>query len=407
MDRTEERRGSEFQNVTDDWSLNRVNNEISDNRLALRILEEEIAALEAHQQVAGGDLDADFENANRHMSLKTYTPYFSAFFLALNIAMFIASIGVNGWTIEELQTNPLFGPSVQTLLDLGAKDTELIQEQQEYWRLFTPMILHVGVVHLVANMLGLVMIGIPLEQEFGPLRIGIIVISSGFVGVLCSSVFAPRVIGVGASGAIYGLFGAAWADLLQNWNIYKGQNYSLLCKLSFYTILNFMIGLMPYLDNFAHLGGFLCGLVWGLTLLVKARYDYYGAKKVRKNYQLGLQAAAIILLPILVVSLLLIVFLDVDVASNCDFCSYFSCVPFPPGVAQADLWWDCTPCLNGFGDYENFVPGIDTFTVTILCPTPVNGTTNAVTRIFRPLVSEADFKRGFAQYCRTACELGL
>lgn len=102
--------------------------------------------------------------------------------------------------------------------------------------------------------------------------------------------------------AIYGLFGAAWADLLQNWNLYKGQNYSLLCKLTFYTCLNFAIGLMPYLDNFAHLGGFFCGLVWGLTLLVKARYDYYGSKKVRRNYQLCLQAVAIILLPILFVS---------------------------------------------------------------------------------------------------------
>lgn len=172
--------------------------EITDNQLALRILEEEIAALEAHQ-AGGGNLDIDFENQNRHMSLTTYRPYFSIFFLAFCIIMFIASIGVNNWEIEDPAINPLFGPSVDTLLKLGAKDTQKLQDGELY-RLLAPMVLHGGIIHLAANMLGLVMIGIPLEEEFGSVRIGVIIVSSGIVGILMSAAFAPGLVSVGASG---------------------------------------------------------------------------------------------------------------------------------------------------------------------------------------------------------------
>ena len=75
---------------------------------------------------------------------------------------------------------------------------------------------------------------------------------------------------MGASGAIFGLFGAAWADLIQNWGLYKKEKvaYAMLRNLTFATTLNLTIGLMPYLDNFAHVGGFVTGIFCGLTVLV-------------------------------------------------------------------------------------------------------------------------------------------
>lgn len=62
-------------------------------------------------------------------------------------------------------------------------------------------------------MVGLYNIGFSLEQEFGTPKIALIFVVSGLVGVWCSAVFVPNTTGVGASGAIFGLFGAAWVGL--------------------------------------------------------------------------------------------------------------------------------------------------------------------------------------------------
>jgi len=109
----------------------------------------------------------------------------------------------------------MFGPSIAVLLDMGAKRTDLIVAGQ-YQRLIAPIFLHGGVLHWVFNMVGLVNIGFSLEKEFGSPKIATIFLVSGFMGVLCSAVFNPAQVGVGASGAIFGLFGSAWGDLIQN-----------------------------------------------------------------------------------------------------------------------------------------------------------------------------------------------
>lgn len=51
---------------------------------------------------------------------------------------------INGWTAESLSENPSYGPSVETLVDAGAKRTDLIVEDGDWWRLWTREILHVN-----------------------------------------------------------------------------------------------------------------------------------------------------------------------------------------------------------------------------------------------------------------------
>jgi len=58
--------------------------------------------------------------------------------------MMVTSIYLNGWKFEPLSVNPMIGPSAETLLKLGAKDSYLIVVQQEIWRIASPMILHAG-----------------------------------------------------------------------------------------------------------------------------------------------------------------------------------------------------------------------------------------------------------------------
>jgi hypothetical protein len=105
--------------------------------------------------------------------------------------------------------------------------------------------------------------------------------------------------------------------------------------------MNICLGLVPFLDNFAHVGGLICGFICGLTLLVHERYTADGERKGRKNYQLCLQALSVIVLPVIILVMLLVLFLQVEAAKWCEWCAYVSCVPMPPGVPVDERWWDC------------------------------------------------------------------
>ncbi|GBG34201.1 RHOMBOID-like protein 4 [Hondaea fermentalgiana] len=269
-----------------------------------------------------------------------HTPWFSRCTAVVLIIVMIAEVGVNGWKLEDYQVNPLLGPSVETLSKMGAKDTSLILEG-EFYRIFTPIILHAGFVHLLFNLLALYNIGFSMERDFGSLKISIIFIGSGIFGVLLSAIFLPQQLSVGASGALFGLFGAAWSDLLHNWSLYGNSAKWVLLQLVLATIFNLGLGLLPYLDNFAHFGGFCCGLFLGFTLLVQKRYNIWGDLQQRKTYQVVVQSLALVILPILFVVLTLVLYLDVNVADSCDWCSYISCVPLPIGASEEDLWWEC------------------------------------------------------------------
>lgn len=187
-------------------------------------------------------------------------PYFSILVIIITGIMLCVEIGINQG-IEPFSVNPVLGPKASVLLQLGAKRADLIIAGQ-FQRLIAPWWLHGGILHWIVNMVALVNLGFSLEREFGTPKIAIIFCTCGFMGVLCSAVFEPNVVGVGASGAIFGLFGSCVADLMQNWGLYKsrGTAKSVLCQLVFGSILNFLLGLLPVLDQFAHLGGFFTGV---------------------------------------------------------------------------------------------------------------------------------------------------
>ncbi|WP_283678237.1 rhomboid family intramembrane serine protease [Lentilactobacillus sp. Marseille-Q4993] len=92
------------------------------------------------------------------------------------------------------------------LVRFGAKFNPLIV-QGEYWRLFTPMFIHIGFTHILMNGITLYFIGQYVEQIFGHTRFLVLFIVSGIVGNLASFAFSISV-SAGASTAIFGLFGA-------------------------------------------------------------------------------------------------------------------------------------------------------------------------------------------------------
>ena len=193
--------------------------------------------------------------------------------IAINALVFLAMTLSGGSTNTEV------------LLNFGAKESYLIRSG-EYWRLITPMFLHIGIVHFLFNNLAIYYLGRVTEKIFGSVRFLLIYLGSGIAGNLISMILAPDNIAAGASGAVYGIFGAL---------LYFGYCYP---KLFFATVgrdiitilvLNIIIGFtVPNIDFYAHFGGLIGGfLVAALAHLPSGR--------VKRRIWLTLLAAVLVI----------------------------------------------------------------------------------------------------------------
>jgi len=160
--------------------------------------------------------------------------------------------------------NIFLGPSFQTLLTLGAKNAYLIKYKFEIYRLFIPIILHAGVIHILLNVLTQLRLG-QFEKLWGSRRFGSSYIMAGFGGNLLSCISQPNGISVGASSSIVGVLGTEIAYLLCHWSkMDRIPKRFELFQLSIIIILLIVIGFTPYVDNGAHLGGLITGFFMGL-----------------------------------------------------------------------------------------------------------------------------------------------
>ena len=160
------------------------------------------------------------------------------------------------------------------LIDWGADVAQLTFSGQ-YWRLFTNIFMHVSLTHLAMNMLALWSIGIILERLLPPLAFIGIYLLSGLFGSLASDVATinHNVISCGASGAILGIITALLAYCLINrTDLQEMPIKSIVVSL----LLTFGLGLLPSIDNMAHIGGAITGLILGGLISVcleKFRYQ--------------------------------------------------------------------------------------------------------------------------------------
>ncbi|WP_407268388.1 rhomboid family intramembrane serine protease [Radiobacillus sp. PE A8.2] len=172
-------------------------------------------------------------------------PLIAYVILAVNVLLFLL-LEINGGST-----------SVDTLIEFGAKYNPAILSG-EWWRIFTSMFLHIGLLHLVLNMIFLIYVGSVVERIYGNARFAIIYLLAGILGGLTSFSFNSSV-SAGASGALFGLMGAL---------LFFGVNYR---KVFFQTMgwniilvvgLNVLIGFsIPQIDNGAHLGGLIGGFI--------------------------------------------------------------------------------------------------------------------------------------------------
>ncbi len=135
------------------------------------------------------------------------------------------------------------------------------------WRLLTAMFLHAGLLHLLFNMYALWIFGTLMEQELGRTRFTLVYFLTGLVASAASYAFMPdpRTVAVGASGAVFGVFGALVAF---NWKRrHTALGAARLRSAIFILLINAFLGLSSggAIDWRAHLGGFVAGLLMGFA----------------------------------------------------------------------------------------------------------------------------------------------
>ena len=194
------------------------------------------------------------------------TPYVTWLLLSANVIVYLLTELMGGSTAADV------------LIRLGAMESWLIASG-EYWRLFSAMFLHSGLIHLGFNVIGLLIFGQQLERFCGYSRFLVIYILAGLAGSITSYAFnlsaSPNAIGVGASGAVFGILGALVAFFLSNRGLLGEMGRQTLVGLLALAAINLAVGfVMPSIDNFAHIGGFAGGFLLGMAFSPKYRINY-------------------------------------------------------------------------------------------------------------------------------------
>ncbi|MCU9613876.1 rhomboid family intramembrane serine protease [Caldibacillus lycopersici] len=199
-------------------------------------------------------------------------PFFTYALLVVQCVIFLL-LEISGGS-----TNPY------VLLQFGAKYNPLILEG-EWWRFFTPMFLHIGFLHLFMNSLALYYLGTAVERIFGNWRFLLIYFFAGFSGSLGSFLFSPN-LSAGASGAIFGCFGALLFFGLVHPKVFQRTlGINILVVLALNLLFGFSVSSV---DNAGHIGGLIGGFLAA------------GFIQLPKNRRLG-QQSLFLLLAILIV----------------------------------------------------------------------------------------------------------
>lgn len=140
-------------------------------------------------------------------------------------------------------------------------------EPNQWYRFIIPVFMHAGLIHIGFNMLLQMTLGKEMEMAIGPIRFFLVYISAGIFGnIMGGNYAAPGIASTGASGAIFGIIALTLLDLIYSWKDRRNPMKDLMFIL-LDIVISFGLGLLPGLDNFAHIGGFLMGLALGVCVL--------------------------------------------------------------------------------------------------------------------------------------------
>ncbi|KAL5018709.1 hypothetical protein ScPMuIL_004431 [Solemya velum] len=196
----------------------------------------------------------------------------------------------------------------------------------QFYRLWTSLFLHGGFVHLIISVLFQMLFMRDMEKLFGCIRISIIYLGSGIGGNLASITFLPYQVEVGPAGSQFGILACFLVELLTTSQKLEKPIREYL-KLGGFILVLFLLGFLPWIDNWAHLSGFIFGFFFAFAFIP---YSYIGAFSVKKK-------AFSVVFALLGISLLYTLFIIIFYVlplENCDGCQYFNCIPFTPKFCQ-------------------------------------------------------------------------
>jgi rhomboid protease GluP len=154
-------------------------------------------------------------------------------------------------------------PAVTSLYNWGGNFGPAVAGGQ-WWRLLYYMFLHGGGLHLLGNTFALLYIGMFLEPLLGKFRFASAYLLTGICAGLLSILLHDNTVSVGASGAIFGMYGV-FLSVLTTSHIQKTMRKTMLRSILFFVVFNLMMGLQGNTDNAAHIGGLLSGFAIGFV----------------------------------------------------------------------------------------------------------------------------------------------
>ncbi|KAK9477241.1 hypothetical protein V1514DRAFT_309522 [Lipomyces japonicus] len=325
-----------------------------------------------------------------------YWPIFTIVIIIIEIGVFIGELALQGrYTGSPIATkpsfNPMIGPSSYTQIHMGARYNPCIHQIKgltdnltlkfpcpnsttintnvcslsklcgmggfgldpfQWWRFITAMFLHAGFIHIIVNLLMQFTLGFHVEREIGLIRYTIVYLACGINGFILSGNFSGNgSVSTGASGAIFGLFALQILDICFNWSEFSTPGSTLLFYLV-EIIIALALGLLPGLDNFAHIGGFAMGILLGIGLLrspsfmrskmgqANDRYYYPHARSIKQkltNSWMHFRSRnpfwyfwVLIRLTALIVAaafMIILIKYFTNGGGHCSWCKYLSCIP--------------------------------------------------------------------------------
>jgi membrane associated rhomboid family serine protease len=226
--------------------------------------------------------------------------------IAIMVGVYVIGVAMSG------ADSVIAGANDRVMIQLGANDPLLVAGGQ-YWRLFTSMFLHFGILHLALNMYALFIIGNVVEAELGRVRYLAMFLITGWFASAIAYWLTPPVVAVagglipqisaGASGAIFGLFGVflAYNYRRRHLAFYAGRMRQMLMLIVINLVFTFSI---PGISWQAHVGGLVAGLVAGFAV------DGFGSRVSQRV------AVVTSLVSLLVASLIIIAIRTADIQAT-------------------------------------------------------------------------------------------
>lgn len=176
----------------------------------------------------------------------------TAFIIAINMLVFLlmvfSGVGFLSFPAPDLVT---WGGNIRPLTTGG-----------QWWRLLTSAFVHGGLMHLLLNMYGLFFAAIFVEPVLGKIHYALVYLFCGLAASVASIWWHDNIVAVGASGAIFGLYGVLIALVTTNKLGIRKKKGLLIFSLVFVGI-NLLSGLRGDIDNAAHIGGLAAGILLG------------------------------------------------------------------------------------------------------------------------------------------------